>query len=661
MIQALPTFPIHKTTIKELLTRSRHPYFVYGALTNRSNKIEGYFTHRHLLQYIEQQYDDLDDNPNNLQFFSRFVAKDFMIIHHESIPTAFPLHTTLLIIEQPAKTFGYIDERHFYQAVAQQQQIRTQHYDTIFDAMSSGLVAVNNEGIITMFNHAAEALYSLKHGEAMGKFLLDVSESDGLLRVLKTGKGHVEKYALQDRWFITYREPIYNGKQLIGTVSVFDDISKIESLTSELQLYKELVQENDALMANSEHGVGILDSKGTVLRENEQFHHFYVAILYNEQLRTKLFTLLQQVSHMQKPSYTTNFHLDDGRTLNLRFARIPDDAQKRIIIRIRDETTEYNFNVKAERLRNSVHHYFSVPYNERLVATTPDMQRVIEKIDSAAKGSAPVMILGEHGSGRSIIAAEIVRRSDRNDELFIEIDCMKESRERLEHLIFAKKHFSYYFIQVVKNGTLFFKNIDYLPLDMQKRLAQLIIHQSEREAAVNVAKEQFGQVDVLVNNAGWDKIEPFLKSEPATWETIMNINLMGQIHTCKTILPLMIEQGYGKVVNIASDSGRVGSSGEAVYSAAKGGVIALTKTLAREMARHKINVNVIAPGPADTPLFKEIGEYNQGITEALIKAIPFRRLAQPQDIANAVAFLASDEAEYITGQTLSVNGGLAMV
>ncbi|WP_139992057.1 sigma 54-interacting transcriptional regulator [Kurthia sp. Dielmo] len=483
MIQALPTFPIHKTTIKELLTRSRHPHFVYGVLTNRSNKIEGYFTHRHLLQYIEQQYDDLDDNPNNLQSFSRFVAKDFMIIHHESIPTAFPLHTTLLIIEQPAKTFSYIDERHFYQAVAQQQQIRTHHYDTIFDAMSSGLVAVNNEGIITMFNHAAEALYSLKHGEAMGKFLLDVSESDGLLRVLKTGKGHVEKYALQDRWFITYREPIYNGKQLIGAVSVFDDISKIESLTSELQLYKELVQENDALMANSEHGVGILDSKGTVLRENEQFHHFYVAILYNEQLRTKLFTLLQQVSHMQKPSYTTNFHLDDGRTLNLRFARIPDDAQKRIIIRIRDETTEYNFNVKAERLRNSVHHYFSVPYNERLVATTPDMQRVIEKIDSAAKGSAPVMILGEHGSGRSIIAAEIVRRSDRNDELFIEIDCMKESRERLEHLIFAKKHFSYYFIQVVKNGTLFFKNIDYLPLDMQKRLAQLIIHQSEREAA----------------------------------------------------------------------------------------------------------------------------------------------------------------------------------
>jgi 2-hydroxycyclohexanecarboxyl-CoA dehydrogenase len=181
------------------------------------------------------------------------------------------------------------------------------------------------------------------------------------------------------------------------------------------------------------------------------------------------------------------------------------------------------------------------------------------------------------------------------------------------------------------------------------------------QEAVAESISHYGKIDVLVNNAGWDKIEPFLKSEPSTWKAIMDINLMGQIHTQKEILPVMIKNGYGKVVNIASDSGRVGSSGEAVYSAAKGGVIAFTKTMAREMARHKLNINCISPGPSDTPLFQEIGTYNEGIAAALEKAIPFRRLAQPSDIANAVAFLASDEAEYITGQTLSVNGGLAMV
>ncbi|MFC4800350.1 SDR family NAD(P)-dependent oxidoreductase [Neobacillus sp. GCM10023253] len=179
--------------------------------------------------------------------------------------------------------------------------------------------------------------------------------------------------------------------------------------------------------------------------------------------------------------------------------------------------------------------------------------------------------------------------------------------------------------------------------------------------AVQESVEAFGKIDVLVNNAGWDKVEPFLKSKPDTWKRIIDINLMGQIHTCKEILPLMIKNGYGKVVNIASDAARVGSSGEAVYSAAKGGVVALTKTLAREMARHKININCVAPGPSDTPLFQEIGSYNVGLAGALEKAIPFRRLAQPQDIAGAVAYFVSDDAGYVTGQTLSVSGGLTML
>ncbi|MBU8906068.1 SDR family NAD(P)-dependent oxidoreductase [Desertibacillus haloalkaliphilus] len=181
------------------------------------------------------------------------------------------------------------------------------------------------------------------------------------------------------------------------------------------------------------------------------------------------------------------------------------------------------------------------------------------------------------------------------------------------------------------------------------------------KTAVEESISMYNKVDVLVNNAGWDKVEPFLKSEPDTWKRIVDINLMGQVHTCKEILPHMIDNGYGKVVNIASDAARVGSSGEAVYSAAKGGVMAFTKTLAREMARHKINVNCVAPGPSNTPLIEEIGSYNEGLVGALEKAIPFRRLAQPDDIAGAVAYFVSDEADYVTGQTLSVSGGLTMV
>jgi 2-hydroxycyclohexanecarboxyl-CoA dehydrogenase len=180
------------------------------------------------------------------------------------------------------------------------------------------------------------------------------------------------------------------------------------------------------------------------------------------------------------------------------------------------------------------------------------------------------------------------------------------------------------------------------------------------DAMVEQVRAQFGRIDVLVNNAGWDKAGPFVDSDPADWDRVIQINLYGVLNTSKAVLPVMAEQGSGSVVTLASDAGRVGSSGEAVYSAAKGGVIAFTKATAREMARSQVNANCICPGPTDTALFASMGGDNPKLREALTRAIPFRRLADPTDLANAVAFFASDEASYITGQTVSVSGGLTM-
>ena len=178
------------------------------------------------------------------------------------------------------------------------------------------------------------------------------------------------------------------------------------------------------------------------------------------------------------------------------------------------------------------------------------------------------------------------------------------------------------------------------------------------QAMVDDVVARFGRIDVLVNNAGWDKAAPFVESEPADWDRAIAINLYGVLHTCKAVLPVMAARGGGAVVNLGSDAGRVGSSGESVYAAAKGGVIAFTKSIAREMARHQVRVNCVCPGPTDTALFASFA--GPGLREALTKAIPFRRLGQPADVAHAVVFLASDEASFITGQTVSVSGGLTM-
>jgi 2-hydroxycyclohexanecarboxyl-CoA dehydrogenase len=181
------------------------------------------------------------------------------------------------------------------------------------------------------------------------------------------------------------------------------------------------------------------------------------------------------------------------------------------------------------------------------------------------------------------------------------------------------------------------------------------------EAVVGEVIARWSAVHILVNNAGLDRVGPFVESPESDWDLILRVNLKGPIVCTRAVLDSMTKQGYGKIVNIASDAGRVGSTGEAVYSAAKGGIIAFTKTIAREMARHRINVNCICPGPSDTPLFAEVAAGNPKLAESLKRVIPFGRLGTPEDLAPAVVFFASDESGFVTGQTLSVSGGLTMI
>ena len=182
-------------------------------------------------------------------------------------------------------------------------------------------------------------------------------------------------------------------------------------------------------------------------------------------------------------------------------------------------------------------------------------------------------------------------------------------------------------------------------------------------AAVTAAEAQLGPTDILVNNAGWDHAAPFLKTDKALWDKIVAVNLYGPLYMHHAVLKGMYERSRGKVVNVASDAARVGSSGEAVYAFCKGGLVSYSKTMARELARKQINVNVVCPGPTDTALFRDFageGEQGEKLKGALAKAIPFGRLGQPDDLPGAVLFLASEDAAFITGQIISVSGGLTM-
>jgi 2-hydroxycyclohexanecarboxyl-CoA dehydrogenase len=195
--------------------------------------------------------------------------------------------------------------------------------------------------------------------------------------------------------------------------------------------------------------------------------------------------------------------------------------------------------------------------------------------------------------------------------------------------------------------------IEFAPLDLTDA--------ASAEAFVAGVRQVVPRIDGLVNAAGWDKVEPFMENDPKLWDKLLAINLLGPIRLTRHVLTHMTEAKGGKIVNISSDAGRVGSMGEAVYSACKGGTIAFTKALAREMARYKINVNCVCPGPTDTPLLQaQTSEWAMRIKEGMTRAVPFRRMAEPVEIAESIAFFLSARSAFVTGQVLSVSGGLTM-
>lgn len=203
------------------------------------------------------------------------------------------------------------------------------------------------------------------------------------------------------------------------------------------------------------------------------------------------------------------------------------------------------------------------------------------------------------------------------------------------------------------------KVADDLP-DAEAYVVDLARPESISELVATVLEAE-GGVDVLVNNAGWDRVEPFLDNDPSVWDKLIAINFRAPVQLTQAFLPGQVERSWGRLVYVSSDAARNGSKGEAVYAGCKAGLLGFMKTIAREVARAGITSNAVCPGPSDTPLLREVADANPKLVAALERAIPLGRLGQPRDVAGVVAFLTSERAEYLTGQTVSVSGGLSMV
>ena len=274
---------------------------IYGIILGRLGKIEGFFSSLDLLQHCTAIGFEHIEDIESLKTTPSWLQRRFQII--DDYPNAeepFPTDVELLIIQKEKHILGAIDRASFNEAVVKTQHYaKIRHFETVFNAVPNGIIAVNIEGNIIMMNPAAEKISGVPLHNAMGYFITDVVPPGGLLQVLQTGQGHMEKYKVRKRWYISHREPIFDGKQLVGAVGVFEDVSKWESLSSELESVRQLIKENEALMASTEDGIAILDEKSSIFRQNTLFHNLYLSVIYDDKQRMAHFVHYSKLSSLK--------------------------------------------------------------------------------------------------------------------------------------------------------------------------------------------------------------------------------------------------------------------------------------------------------------------------------------------------------------------------
>lgn len=465
--------------LQEMISDFVSNKYEYGVILNSHNFIEGFFTHQMLLEHCYEVGFSEVGAIDSLHSFSQMINKNFIIL--TDIPTNiyfFNHQTDLYFIRDEDEIIGLIDQSVVLQCFAQKIQSEKHHFDSVFNAVPSGIMSVNIEGNITMMNPAAEKISGVKREKAIGNFITDVVPPKGLLRVLQTGKGHVEKYKVGKRWYVSHREPIYDGKQLIGAVGVFDDISKLETLSTELETVKRLAKENETLLSNSLDGVAIIDEKGNILQQNTRFHEMNLTILYDKQQHLKLFECLQEALRTNTQQVYEEYIGKIIAIYRISFTPINEENQQpsQIFVRIQDITEQKKVTKQLNNLQEMVDFFLLLKPHEPFIYSSEEMKALANKIKKMVKVNAPILLKGGIGTGRSTLTRQIILQSERRNAPFLEIDCRGKSYLELENLLFNSK--SNRLLNMLTGGTIYFKNIDFLPFPLQNRLASLLSHPS---------------------------------------------------------------------------------------------------------------------------------------------------------------------------------------
>lgn len=502
-----------------------------GLVYNELDELVGWFTYKELLDGIIENYTVLNE----------ICIRDYLLIDENSAikNLDFTTYGLFPVLNVEEKIAGFITRGVYLNAVARLSQIEKNRLDAIFNSAHNGILSIDLEGRITAINPPAERMALTTKEKALGKFLNEVVIPSGLLNVIRTGVGHTEKYKVGKRMYLAHRSPIYDGKRLIGAVGVFQDISEIEIVSSELDSVKQLVNEMDTIINNSSDGICITDTKGNIINRNIKFDDIYYGNLSEEEKNNGFHTMIEQVV-VEGTRYNlmeTNIRNNSSLIISAIPVKNSDNKIERIVVSVKDVAEIDNLRRELEKTQFILKNMQDELGEKEFVASSQSMKDLILKIEQVAKVDVTVLLTGEPGVGKNELASLIKESSSRKNKPFIKVNCDAIPEDLMEAELFGRLNGTEEnghagFFEHADGGTLFLDEVGKIPLHLQVKLLKVLQEQKVNRIGSQDSKE----VDVRIIAASSEDLLKLVK------EGIFREDLFYRINVIPIVIPPLRER-----------------------------------------------------------------------------------------------------------------------
>lgn len=507
--------------VKRVIVRGDEGGLVY----NECDELTGCFTYKELLKGIGK----------NGQALYNVCTRHYIIVdeNNKIEQVHFERNDVCPVTNKNGDITGFITKNDYLEAIAKMTQVERNRLDAIFNSAHNGILSIDLEGRITSINPPAEKMALVKKEEAVGKFLTDVVTPSGLLDVIRTGEGHTEKYKVGKRMYLTHRSPIYDERRLIGAVGVFQDISEIDIISSELDSVKQLMNELETILNHSSDGICIVDNKGEIIKKNARFGELYFTSLSEEERKKELRTMIQQVADTGDPYYVLEAGTDKGNSLIVLANPVENESGQieRVVVSVKDMTEIDHLRQQLEQTKGVLKNLQTEEKQGEIITTSKKMKNIIIQAEQLAKADITILLRGEKGVGKETLADRIQLTSQRKDKPFIKVDCNAILENQLVYELFgyelgscpeAPDNEKRGLFEQADGGTIYLNEIGRIPPPVQVKLLRIL----QKQEITRVGATEASKIDVRIIASTSENMEKLVAAQKFREDLYYRMNVI---------------------------------------------------------------------------------------------------------------------------------------